>query len=344
MPADRWHASLGSLIGPAAGKYGHANRKLVLFNASLHQLRVQDRLPPSFFLYGEPVRSADPEFVHVESLATRSKPSEWNIAPHRHDDLSHMIVISRGGGTIRYECETMHFCAPRLLIVPAQVVHGFHWHADSDGMVLTIAEIHLLQLVARHRDFAGLFDRPRSIALTPSECTGLSEEMAAMGEELSWGAFGRSAAIEAGLLKLFVHGVRQIDRQSRSAQTPPRHSGLLARYRQLVEKRFRLRESVESYARQLGVSTTTLRQTCAAIGQSPSEIRDQRAVLEAQRLLAYSAEPVAEIGLAIGMPDPAYFSRFFSRKCGAPPAAWRKAVKRNQLGDPVKDIRRPAKH
>lgn len=288
---------------------------------------MQRSVPPSFFLYGEPVRSVDPDFVHVENLAARSKPSDWNIAPHRHSDLSHIILISSGGGTIRYESELLEFCAPRLLLVPAQVIHGFRWLANSEGMVLTISEVHLLQLVARYREFGGLFDRPRSVELARPECAGLITEMATMSDELSWGAYGRSAAIEACLLKVFVRSMRQVDRLSRSGRAPPRQVDLLARYRELVEKRFRLRESVESYARQLGVSTTTLRDTCAAVGQSPTQIRDQRALLEAQRLLAYSAESIADIGHAIGMPDPAYFSRFFSRKCGTPPATWRRCVK-----------------
>lgn len=289
---------------------------------------MQESIAPSFFLYGEPVRSVDPDFIHVESLAARSEPSDWNIAPHRHTDLNHIIVISDGGGTIRYESDLLEFRAPRLLIVPSQVVHGFRWQVGSEGMVLTIAEVHLLQVIARYREFGELFDRPRSVELARSECVGIIREAATMSDELSWGAFGRSAAIEACLLKIFVRSVRQIGRLSSLGQTLPRQSDLLARYRELVEKRFRFRESVESYAKQLGVSTTTLRETCAAAGQSPSEIRDHRAILEAQRLLAYSAETVADIGHSIGMADPAYFSRFFSRKCGTPPATWRKAVKR----------------
>ena len=101
----------------------------------------------------------------------------------------------------------------------------------------------------------------------------------------------------------------------------------MARYHELVEQRFRRREAIGDYARMLAVSPTTLREACAATGQSPAEIRDRRAILEAQRILAFSDVPVSAVAEAVGFEDPAYFSRFFSRHCGQSPDAWRRAMK-----------------
>lgn len=291
-----------------------------------HDFCMEKSPLPIFFLYGEPLKSADPDFVHVENLAARSKPSDWSIAPHKHADLNHIILITRGGGTIRYESDLMDFRAPRLLLVPARYVHGFDWSADSDGMVLTIADVHLLQLVERYPAFGPLFAEPRTVTIARREAADMAGVMAAMVEELSWCAVGQSAAIEAGLLMVLVRVQRQLHHFAQAHVQPVRQAGLVGRYRQLVEQRFRLREPIEVYARELAVSLTTLREACAAAGQSPTEIRDHRAMLEAQRLLAYSAATVAEIGRAVGIPDPAYFSRFFSRKCGQSPDAWRRSV------------------
>ncbi len=285
---------------------------------------------PIFFLYGEPLKSADPDFVHIESLACRSKPSGWSISPHKHADLNHVILITEGGGTIRYESELIEFRAPRLLLVPARVVHGFDWLANSDGMVMTIADVHLLQLVARYPEFQTLFDEPRSIRLAPADCAEMAEVMGSMLEELSWAGVGQSAAVEAALLMVLVHATRQVHHLTQQEPQSMRQLGLVARYRQLIEQRFRLREPIEAYARELAVSVTTLREACAAAGHTPTEIRDQRAILEAQRLLAYSAETIAEIGEAIGIPDPAYFSRFFSRKCGQSPDSWRRSLRHSK--------------
>lgn len=278
---------------------------------------------PTFFLYGEPQTFVHPDFVHVEDLAARSRPSEWSIQPHMHDDLNHLIVITEGGGRICFEVTYTDFEAPQLIVVPARLVHGFDWHPESAGMVLTIANPHLSELQTRHREFMQLFHTSRYSPLPATNARAMATTMSELRSELSWAGPGQSAAIEAALLTIMVQATRLL----RVAEDPG-HSLLIARFRELIERRYALRESVAGYARALGVSPTTLRKACAAVGTSPTAMRDRRAVLEAQRLLAYSGKGVAEAGYAIGISDPPYFSRFFARNCGCSPEAWRRRVRR----------------
>ena len=288
---------------------------------------------PDFFLYGEASQAADPDFIHIEDLALRSRPGEWRIAPHKHADLSHLILITDGGGLIQYEAEMIEFEGPRLLVVPARCVHGFEWHRESSGKVLTMADLQLQQIFASYPEFAGLFAVPRCIDLSAAEQHALDEAMQAIAGELSWAGLGQSAALQAGLLTVLVHAARRLQHLENAAVGSLRQRNLVARYRQLIEARFRLREPVGTYARELGVSETSLREACAAGGLSPAEMRDRRAMLEAQRLLAFSVLGIAQIGQSVGIADPAYFSRFFTRLCGMSPAQWRRSARqRKQLG------------
>jgi AraC family transcriptional regulator, transcriptional activator of pobA len=282
---------------------------------------------PHYFLYGEPEQTVRPDFVHVESLENRSRPENWTIRPHMHGDLNHIILIAGGGGNIFYEGESIAFEAPRLLVVPARIAHGFDWHRESRGLVLTIAAVHLSQLVQRHPELGRLFAQPCCLALETTDSRQIEATMQALIGELSWIGLGQAAAVEAALLGIFVAASRALERSGEATWREPRKPDLVARYRELVEQRFRRRESVGTYARALGVSPTTLREACAEIGQSPTRIRDRRTILETQRLLAYSALTIAEIGETVGFEDPAYFSRFFSRNCGQPPNGWREMVK-----------------
>jgi AraC family transcriptional activator of pobA len=102
----------------------------------------------------------------------------------------------------------------------------------------------------------------------------------------------------------------------------------VARLRARIGDRFRLRETIETHARALGVSQRRLRDACAAIAhQSPGEMLDQRTMLEAKRSLIYGNLSIAELGYSLGFQDPAYFSRFFSRHAGESPGDYRKKAR-----------------
>ncbi|MEN7537671.1 helix-turn-helix domain-containing protein [Aurantiacibacter flavus] len=290
------------------------------------------QLPPPFFLYGEPPRTADPDFLHVEDLAVRSRPNGWRIATHRHADLNHLILITEGGGATFYEGQEEAFAAPSLLVVPASTVHGFSWDRGTQGRVLTIATVQLEQVVSLWPEGAPLFAAPRAIALEVAESADLASDIAQIERESTWRALGQNAALQALLQLLLVRAARCAERIGADAAGSGKQVRLVARFRQLVEERYRAREPVAAYARALGVSETALRDACAAQGLSPTQIRDERAMLEAQRLLAFSAVSVAEIGASIGLADPAYFSRFFRRLCGVSPGQWRAGLARRKPG------------
>lgn len=281
---------------------------------------------PRFYLYGEPQRSVAEGFVHVESLDDRSRPSEWTIRPHIHGDLNHVILIAQGGGAMQAEASEVRFDAPCLLLVPAGIVHGFAWHRDSSGHVVTIADSYLRHLIARDADLAALFAHPVAVTLPTAEGAAADANILAMARELGWAGPGQRAAVESALLALLVLALRHAALTGQSQPGTAREGVLVARLRERIDQRFRLREPVSAHARALGVSLTALRQACARVaGASPAQMLDDRALLEARRLLLYSQMSVADIAFAVGFEDAAYFSRFFARHVGRSPRDWRAA-------------------
>src|SRR5215470_8181098 len=113
---------------------------------------------PRFFLYGEPPRDADERFVHIESIADRSRLHDWKIRPHTHRDLHQLLVILDGGGEMRAETSSHRFAAPALLVVPAGVVHAFVFEKDTRGYVVTVADSALSDVAQREPAFRALFD------------------------------------------------------------------------------------------------------------------------------------------------------------------------------------------
>jgi AraC family transcriptional activator of pobA len=313
------------LPGPAVGSHAFPVHFLGRYRRRRYVASVSVSLVPSFYLYGEPHRTVARDFVHVEELDERSRPSDWTIRPHAHADLVQVFLIDRGGGAMLVEDHRSCFMAPSLLLVPAGIVHGFEWSSDSMGAVVTLAGSHLEELVARHPDLTPLFARPRVLDADVETVATIRRAAAALARELGWSAQGHHAAGEAALLSLLVAGLRCLPPGSADARPEPgNHAALVARFRARIEPRFRLRESIAAHATALGTSETSLRTACARIaGRSPAAMLDDRAMLEARRALLYSDLSVAEIGYAIGFADPAYFSRFFTRHAGLSPRRYR---------------------
>lgn len=281
---------------------------------------------PTFYLYGEPHRTVDSGFIHVESLDDRTRPSEWTIQPHAHAELHHIFLVEEGGGTMRADGRDHDYIAPALLMIPARQVHGFFWARESRGWVATLAQAELDAMTRGEAEIAPLFDTARAIALSDEQATSAAGSMRQLMMELGWSQPGRHAALRAHLIDLLVIALRGALVERQAARPPGRHGALVARYRERLESRFRLREPVHLHAAALGIGESTLRAACARVaGQSPAAMLDQRALLEAQRALLYSSLPIAEIGYSLGFPDPAYFTRFFTRNIGLPPSHYRRS-------------------
>lgn len=223
------------------------------------------------------------------------------------------------------ETSELRFDAPCLLLIPSQVVHGFRWHAESKGFVVTLANSYRDELIRRDGDVGRLFARPAIATLSREAVRTIATHCRALIRELGGHVAGHRTAAETALAAIVVQAMRSLaSHDLGDGHRPGRHAELVARFRGLVEERFREREPVDCYASRLGVSPTTLRVACARVaGMAPAEILNARTFLEAKRALCYSNQSVAEIAYTLGFVDPAYFTRAFTRNAGHSPRRFR---------------------
>jgi AraC-like DNA-binding protein len=101
-------------------------------------------------------------------------------------------------------------------------------------------------------------------------------------------------------------------------------SRTFGRFRGLLEQSHPASRRVEDYAADLGCSVRTLTRACLAVtGRTAKQVVDDRVALQARRLLACTAMPVAEVGRHLGFPEPTNFGRFFHREVGTSPGQFR---------------------
>ena len=96
---------------------------------------------PLFHLYGDPPDDQAFDFIHVETIASRSAAHDWLIRAHRHRNLFQILLIERGGGEMTFEAATIAFVAPCAILMPATIAHGFRFQPGvTDGWVMTFTE------------------------------------------------------------------------------------------------------------------------------------------------------------------------------------------------------------
>ena len=86
---------------------------------------------PLFHLYGDPPDDQAFDFIHIETISSRSSVHDWTIRAHRHRNLFQILLIEHGGGEMTFEAATLSFEAPCAILVPATVAHGFRFHPRS---------------------------------------------------------------------------------------------------------------------------------------------------------------------------------------------------------------------
>lgn len=273
-----------------------------------------------YSLYGEFAHL--PDVMHCETIPERSVLHEWELAPHRHDRLHQLLLVRSGGGRARLEDADLALAPATLVNVPIGTVHAFRFEPGTDGLVVTLADAMLDELLAHDPDVRRALGR----GWVGDDTAGIDAVMTLLAQEYA----GRSPARALVLRGL---GATLLGRAARVAERIDPHgahlaeSHLLHRFETLLETHFRDHWRVADYARALAVTPTHLsRVVRAATGEPASRLVDARVVREARRQLAFTHLSVTTIAYALGYVDPALFSRVFARVAGCSPRAFRQQI------------------
>jgi len=107
----------------------------------------------------------------------------------------------------------------------------------------------------------------------------------------------------------------------------------IRKFNLLVEANFKSEHSVNFYAQQLCKSPKTLSNLFAVYNhKSPSQVIQERVLIEAKRLLSYTDRPVKQITFELGFEDVSYFSNFFKKHTQLSPVDFRKNREKSKTG------------
>ena len=281
--------------------------------------------------------------LHVESIDVRGRLHQWDIPAHRHEGLHQFQLLERGGALATIDGVHMQLRAPAALMLAAGAVHAFRYEPDSAGHQVTVPSALLQRALAGASALAArlsssfVLDRE---AISADAAEGIDVFMQ-LEREFQLSRPGRIEALQAQVVLLALWFLRHAGEPAAEEHRRALRDTLVQRYRAMLELQFKLHRPVSFYAAALQVSADHLSRACRAVaGLSALEVMHERVLLEARRLLAYTAASVSQIAQELGFEDPAYFSRFFARLSGQAPSVYREAVAQGLAASPQQTHRR----
>lgn len=285
---------------------------------------------PLFHLYGDPPDDSAFDFIHIETIASRSSIHDWTIRAHRHRNLFQVLLIEKGGGEMSFETAIVPFSAPAAILVPATTAHGFRFTPQvTDGWVVSFTE----DVADALGDQSGeALARLKAVAVDPlvpltgaTEARRLSTLCADMNEEASLAREGYRLAMRGLLTLIAIEVVRLAVSRARSgAVTLSRADARVEELRALVDEHFRKERLISFYAGKLTMTPDRLNDHVKrATGVTAGHLIRQRVLTEAKRQLVFTNQPINEIAYDLAFSDPSHFTRFFRKQTGMTPQAFR---------------------
>ncbi|WP_343670801.1 helix-turn-helix transcriptional regulator [Chitinophaga sp.] len=262
------------------------------------------------------------------------KNSENTTRPHIHS--YYQIIWFYSGVGSHYVDFVKHDVTDQMIFCIARnQVHCFDHHPGYEGVLLHFNETFLAQ--SDETDFflkCNLFSSPyqqpgcKIDAATVQKLNTIIQQIKAELEENN--EFGRDEIIRAYLKSflILVQRTKQLSGGQQFASFAADDKRMqLVRFFNLVEQHYKKGLAVNEYARLLHISARTLSDlTSQLINKTPSQMIQERIILEAQRLLTHSSLNINQIGYRMGFDDPSYFVKYFKKHTKMSPSDFRKAI------------------
>ncbi len=289
---------------------------------------------PNYELYGDLLAGRAPDSIHLEPIRERSVQHNWTIQVHSHKRLA-QIFLFRSPGVHFSIGEIEHLTThPTVLVVHPGTPHGFRFAEDVVGDVLSIRLDHASEALRKH---LAAFKTPTDAIFCEPQTTWF-QAIATLFDQLGT-TYHKLDDQRLMIMTTLVDLIVLYLASEQSAKVSPitmksvdfrgRQDLKAESFCALLEENFRKPWGVADYASRMGLSASHLTRICrVALGAPPNSIVRQRRILEAKRLLEYTALPLSEIAHRSGFRDTAFFSRTFKSLVGLPPNTYRSRLDR----------------
>jgi AraC family transcriptional regulator len=219
------------------------------------------------------------------------------------------------------------FLPHEIVLTPAGIRSGWHWHERSKVIVITIMPAMLDRFATSE---LGLVLGERQLRDTPQ---ALDSDLCLSGSMLLDALRTRATGSEVmyeSLARIFLVKLIQRYGEQRSEALDFGRGFTASHYKRVLDfvaDRFGGQITIEEMARVAGLSPAHFSRLFKnVLGDSPYQFVMDYRVEQAKRMLSEPARSMADIALACGFADQAHFSRIFKRLTGQTPRTFRAGI------------------
>lgn len=244
---------------------------------------------------------------------------------HRHNFFQ-IFLFTASGGTHLVDFEQSECKTNQIHIVNPGSIHKLNRSRTTEGYVLLFSRTFFDQNQPNPNYFIYRNDFSKFLELKPIDFNRILELVLWIErEQQSQQAF--SAKSTRNILELVVIEIqRSLHFEALTVATE--NDALFDQFMHDVNLNFNIQHSLAHYSKIMHLSPDKLNKICQEkVNKTPSEIIQERILLEAKRLLFHSQLSIKEIAFALGYEDPSYFNRIFKQKVDLTPAGFRANIR-----------------
>lgn len=278
-------------------------------------------------LYGDNSRAILPDFIHCESIETRSQKHDWKIKQHIHTSLFQIFCIEKGYGKLLVENKEFEFKEACLMVIPENTLHGFEYEEKIQGTVLTISVSFLEQLFKLNPKINLELGKLRILNIDENKAE--FQFIISLIEKIREEIFSNLTEREIMLQSLFTTFLTSIFRitQAKNEEKIIQNQRNLSIFKQFIDRIKELKKPqkmITEYANEIKITPIHLNRICKNVTQkTATQVVNDFFVTEAQKLLLHTSLSISEVAYQLNFEDAAYFSRLFKKNTGSSPKEFR---------------------
>lgn len=263
---------------------------------------------------------------YAEELKTHLKKHEFVSRPHKHDFYL-ILYITKGGGVHTIDFRDYKVAPYSFFFMTPGQVHSWKLDAGTNGHILFFTRnFYQMQLNPNN-----LVDLPFFQPLSSAPTLRLSNHKTVdiLIQDMS-NEFNGEKKADLKILRSYLDLLLLLlAKEYESTGNASTHgvSFKLRKLEQLIERNFLKLKKPSEYADLVNLSPSYLNNLCKqTLGKTLTELIQDRILLEAKRLFAYTDLTANQVSQKLNFSDASYFSKLFKKNTGLTPEQFKDSI------------------